>query len=161
MLQIALAVAHLLALAVGLPAVMRRAGALRRAAARTPATGDELRRAFDADSLWAAAAALWIGTGLWRWLADTEKSTEYYNRNHLFLAKMGLLAVILVLELWPMVKLVRWRIAVRGGAAAEGVVAPETARRIAAVSYVQAALVVLMVVLAVGMARGVGAMPGR
>lgn len=160
MIQLGLAVAHLLALALGLPAVLRRAGALRRSAARTPGSGGELHRAFEADSLWAAAAALWIGTGLWRWLAGTEKSADYYLRNHLFLAKMALLAAILLLELWPMVTLVKWRIAVRGGAASEAVAAPETARRIAAVSYVQAALVVLMVALAAGMARGLGARPG-
>jgi uncharacterized membrane protein len=98
------------------------------------------QRAFAADTLWGVAALLWIGSGLWRYLAGTEKSTEYYNRNHFFLAKMTLLAAILLLELWPMVKLVRGRTALRRGASAEAVVTPAIARRIAVVSDVQAAI---------------------
>jgi putative membrane protein len=109
--------------------------------------------------MWGVAAALWIGSGLWRWLAGAEKSTDYYTRNHFFLAKMGLLLVVLLLEVWPMVKLIGWRAAVRGGAA-EPVATPGAARRIVAVSYVQSVLIVLMVIFAVSMARGLGAMPG-
>jgi putative membrane protein len=107
------------------------------------------------------AAALWIGTGLWRWLAGIEKGLEYYNRNHLFLAKMGFLAIVLALEVWPMVTLIRWRIASKRGTAARELAPPATARRIAAISFVQAVLVVAMVFLAAGMARGYGALPGR
>lgn len=155
MVQIALAGVHLLALAVGLPSVLGRARAFRHATQDGP-RADALRRAFTADSLWGVSAFLWIGSGAWRYLAETERSTAYYNRNHLFLTKMGLLAAILLLEIWPMVKLVRWRILLRRGASAEAVAVPETARRIAAVSYVQAALLVLMVFLAAAMARGFG-----
>lgn len=159
MLQIGLAFLHLLALTIGLPSVLGRARALGRAA-RESSRGDALHRVFDADTRWGVAAMLWIGSGLWRYLAGTDKSTAYYNRNHLFLAKMSLLAVVLLLELWPMVKLIRWRIAVRRGESAEAIATPEAARRIAAVSYVQCALVILMMLLAVAMARGLGAMPG-
>jgi putative membrane protein len=158
-LQVVLAVVHLLALAVGLPSVLGRAGALRRAT-QDGTRGDALERAFAADMLWGVSALLWIASGLWRYLAGTEKSTEYYNRNHFFLAKMTLLAAILLLELWPMVKLVRGRMAVRRGASAETVVTPAIARRIAAVSYFPAALIVLMVFFAAAMTRGLGATPG-
>jgi putative membrane protein len=69
---------------------------------------------------------------------------------------MALLVLILALEMWPMITLIRWRVVLgRGGAPAT--VAPEaTARRIGAISFTQAALVVLMVCAAVGMARGFG-----
>ena len=40
----------------------------------------------------AATAALWIGTGLWRLLAGTEKPTAYYLSIHVFYGKMALLA---------------------------------------------------------------------
>lgn len=156
MVQIGLAFLHLIALAIGLPAIFDRARALGRAA-REPTRRAALQRAFAADSLWGLSAMLWIGTGLWRYLAGTEMSSEYYNRNHLFLAKMSLLAAVLLLELWPMVTLIRWRMAVRAGVTAEEVATPQAARRIALVSYVQGALVMLMVVFAVGMARGFGA----
>lgn len=155
MLQVALAAVHLLALAVGLPSVVMRARALRRAA--RDGSRDALDRAFAADTLWGLSALLWISSGLWRYLADIEKSTGYYNRNHFFFAKMGLLALVLLLEIWPMVKLIGWRAAARRG---EVGAAPATARRIAAVSSVQAALVVAMVLFASAMARGYGQLPG-
>jgi len=152
MLRITLAALHLMALAVGFGAVLGRGASLRK-----PASDEALRRAFHFDAQWGVAAALWIGTGLWRYLGETEKSTAYYNGNHLFLTKMGLLALILVLEAWPMVTLIRWRRAVGRGTAPDAVAPAGTARRLAAISFVQAGLVVVMVFLAAGMARGFGA----
>jgi putative membrane protein len=149
MLRLVLAWSHLLALGIGAGAVWARARAL-----GGPLDLAALRRAFAADTWWGLAAALWIGTGLWRLFAGTEKATGYYLANHAFWGKMGLLGLILVLEAWPMATLIRWRLAVGRGAApaTEG-----AARRIAIISYVQAALVTLMVGAAVAMARGYGA----
>lgn len=151
MLQIVLAWLHLVALGLGLGAVIQRGAALR----RLPAPG-ALGRAFAADNLWGAAAGLWIGTGVWRLLAGTDKATGYYLHNHVFFGKMGLLLVILALEVGPMVTLIRWRMALRKGAAEDAVASLATARQIAMVSHVQATIVVLMVLAAVSMARGIG-----
>ena len=151
MLRLALAVLHLLALGIGLGAVWARARAL-----GGPVDARSVRRALVADAWWGIAAALWIGTGLWRLLAGTEKATAYYLQNHAFYAKMGLLALILVLEVWPMVTLGRWRADV---GRAEGTRGAAAARRIATISYVEALLTVGMVVAAVAMARGYGARP--
>jgi putative membrane protein len=107
---------------------------------------------FLADSLWGLAAVLWISTGLWRLLAGLEKGTGYYLQNHVFLSKMALLALILVLELRPMVTLIKWRSAVSRGQTPDIRAAPSLAR----ISFVQAGLVVLMVLAATAMARGVG-----
>lgn len=151
MLRIALAGFHLLALGVGLGAVWVRARSL-----RAVPTLDSLRSALSADAAWGIAAALWIGTGLWRVLGATEKSTTYYMHNHLFFTKMALLAIVLVLEAWPMVTLNRWRRAIaRGEAPPLPSVAPK-ALRIGVISYVEAAIVVLMMFIAVAMARGLG-----
>jgi len=76
MLRVALAGLHLLALGLGLGAVLFRGTAL-----REPPTAASLTRAFRADTLWGVAAALWIGSGLWRALAGTEKSLQYYLHN--------------------------------------------------------------------------------
>jgi putative membrane protein len=149
-LRLALAALHLIALGLGLGAVVARGSALRRLDAP-----DALRRAFLFDAQWGIAAILWISTGLWRWLGATEKATAYYNQNHLFYSKMGLLALVLALEVWPMVTLMRWRVALGRGAPV-AVAQPRTAQRIATISHIQAALIVLMVVLAVAMARGYG-----
>ena len=152
MLRLTLAALHLLALGLGLGAVLGRGTAL-----REPVSSGALRRAFRADTLWGIAAGLWIITGLWRLIGATEKATSYYWGNHAFQAKMGFLILILALEAWPMITLIRWRKALGRGAPAESVVSPRYARRIATVSHVEALLVVLMVFAAVAMARGYGA----
>lgn len=144
------AAVHLLALGIGLGAVWARGRAL-----RGPLDVTGLRRVFTADTWWALAAILWIGTGLVRLFAGLEKSTAWYLQNHLFWGKMALLVFVLVLEIPPMVGLIRWRMALRAGGQPDTRAAP----RYAAISAFQAGLVLLMVVLATGMARGFGA-PG-
>jgi len=143
-----LAAIHLLALGIGLGAVWVRARAL----AAAPSDRTALARALAADSAWGIAALLWIGTGLWRLLAGTEKPTAYYLASHIFWTKMALLAAILVLEIRPMVTLVRWRLHLAQGTPPDFTPAPAIAR----ISYVQAVLVVLMVLAATAMARGIG-----
>ena len=156
MLRLALAVLHLLALGIGLGAVHARARALDELA-EPPHSDGALRRAFVADAWWGVAGALWIATGLWRALAGTEKAPGYYWSHHVFLAKMGLLVVLLLLEIGAAVAITRWRI----GAGRRTLAPLETlagrARRLARVSHVQTALVLAMLVAAVVMARGYGA----
>lgn len=149
MTQITLAALHLIALGLGLGAVLNRGTVLREVPDMR-----SVQRAFRADTLWAIAAGLWIATGLWRYLAETEKSMGYYNANYLFVTKMILLGAILVLEIWPMVTLIRWRIAIRRGGSPGVVAVPGRARIIATISHVQALLIVLMVFAAAAMARG-------
>ena len=141
---------HLLALGLGLGAVWVRGRAL---SSRLDERG--LRSVFLADMWWGIAAFLWIGTGLWRLLAGLEKNTAYYFQNHFFLAKMGFLAVILILEVWPMITLIKWRRQVMRGELPVTRIAPALAR----ISFAQAVLVILMVFLASAMARGYGISP--
>jgi putative membrane protein len=149
MLRLTLAILHLLALAIGFRAVIARGSAL-----HAPLSVESLRRAFRADSEWGIAALVWISTGLWRYLGGMEKLTSYYNHNTLFRAKMFLLVAILALEIWPMITLIRWRIALGRGATPESVVTPRRALRISTISFVQAAIMAAMVFAAVAMARG-------
>jgi putative membrane protein len=151
MLRLILAWLHLIALGLGLGAVLARGTALRESGAAA------LRRAFRADTLWGISAGLWIVTGLWRWFGGTEKLPAYYTQNHVFLTKMGLLVLVLALEVSPIVTLSRWRRALARGEAPETAASADAARRIATISHVQALLVVLMVLAAVAMARGYGA----
>lgn len=140
-----LASLHLLALPLGLSAVWARNRALTSAQ-----SNQDLKRVFVADNLWALAAALWIATGLWRVFSGLEKGSSYYLHNRVFYTKMGLLVLILLLEIWPIVTLIRWRNAVRRGATVDTAPAGALAR----ISRVQAGLVVLMVFAATAMARG-------
>ncbi|MEX2177522.1 MAG: DUF2214 family protein [Gemmatimonadaceae bacterium] len=151
-MRIALAVIHLLALGVGFGAIFVRA----RAANRLTQGAESLRTVFAADNWWAASAGLWIVTGLWRAFGSYEKSASYYWTNHVFYAKMGLLALILALEIWPMVTLIRWRIA-SGRGTANAAQFAASGPRIARISDIQMLLLVGMVVVAVMLARGYGA----
>jgi putative membrane protein len=146
-LQWVLATLHLLALGIGLAAVWTRGRAL-----RSQLDQPGLAHVFLADTFWGVAALLWISTGLVRAFGGVEKGTAYYLQNDAFLLKMALLLLILVLEVWPMVTLIRWRIQVRRGAVPNTTPAPALAR----ISQVQAGLVILMVFAATAMARGYG-----
>jgi len=148
MLRWLLASFHLLALGIGLGAVWVRGRALQ----QPLDTAAAFRRVFAADAGWGLAALLWIGTGLWRLFGGFEKATAYYLENHVFWAKMGLLLLVLLLELGPMVTLIRWRREVAAGTLPD----PSAARRMARISFLQAALIVLMVFDATAMARGYG-----
>lgn len=107
---------------------------------------------FYADTWWGVAAILWVATGLARAFGGLEKGTLYYLHNRLFWLKMVLLGLILALEVRPMLTLLRWRRELARGAQPNTSAAPRLAR----VSFLQAALVGLMVLAATAMARGVG-----
>ncbi len=139
---------HLLALGIGLGAVWARGRAL-----RPPLTPDRLGGVFYADACWGIAALVWLATGVARAFGGLEKGTAYYLHNDYFLLKMGLLGVVLALEAWPMVTLMRWRRR-RGG---DMPIDPSSAGALARISFVQAGLVALMVLAASAMARGYGA----
>lgn len=150
MLRLTLAALHLLALGIGLGAIWGRNRALRGA---LDTYG--LRRVFSADTWWGLSAVLWLVTGLARLLMGADKATGYYLANPLFHAKMGLFVLILLLELWPMITLMRWRRQLARGAA----VNTSAARRMAMIGAIEATVVVAMVFVAVALARGYGAAP--
>jgi len=140
-----LAALHLLALGVGLGAVWGRTRSLR---GHLDATA--LRRVFYADNWWGIAAVVWVATGFARAFGGFEKGGAYYLHSRLFWIKMGLLAIILVLEVIPMITLIRWRIQLRRGRQPDTTVAT----RLVKVGILQTSLVVLMVLVATAMARG-------
>jgi putative membrane protein len=152
MLRISLAVLHLIALVIGMSAIDIRARNLR--LLRTDY--DALKDVFSADAMWGISAVIWASTGLWRWFAATEKATSYYMNNHIFMAKMGLFVLILLLELWPMITLIRWRMAASRGQITSVEHLVPTAKKIAVISRIQSVLLVAMLIAAVMMARGYG-----
>ncbi len=144
------AATHLLGLGMALGSVWARARAL-----RGPLDGAGLQRVLYADSWWGISALVLVGTGLVRVIAGLEKGMGYYLQNHVFWGKMVFLLGIFALEISPMVALLRWRMEVRRGRM------PDTSRagRFARISYTQALLLVLMVLAATAMARGIGVVP--
>ena len=142
-----LAAIHLLAFALGFWAVLTRGTAFSRLEAGT----GEARRVLMADNLWGISAAILLVTGGLRAFGGYEKGTDYYLHQPLFHLKMTLFILILLLEVAPMVALIKWRIALGRGSAIDTVHAKLFAR----FSHIEALLVLLMVIAATGMARGV------
>ena len=147
MLRWLVASLHLIALGIGLGAIFARARGL-----RTVRQRPRLRTILLADNYWGVAALLWLVTGVWRAFGGLEKGTSYYLHHPLFHAKLGLFVLVLLLEIRPMITLMQWRSAARRGEPVSLARAPGMAR----VSYLEAFIVVLIVFLAVAIARGLG-----
>jgi putative membrane protein len=139
---------HLLALAVGLPAVFLRGRAL-----KGPLDAAGLRMLFAADLWWGIAFVIWLLTGLARAFGGLEKGSEFYLHSSLFWLKIALIVVVTALEVWPMLTFIGWRRAMARGQM------PDTsaARTLHVVDHIQMALVVAIVFVAAFMARGYGA----
>jgi len=140
-----IATVHLLTLPLGLGAIWARGRAL--GATRSAA---DLKSVFVADNLWGLAALLWLSTGLLRVFAGLEKPTAYYTHDRVFYAKMALFLAVFLLELRPMITLIRWRGAIRRGVAIDTAPAAGLAR----ISQIQMALVIAIVFAATALARG-------
>src|ERR1044071_9379209 len=103
-LRYIIATVHVLTFGLGAASIWMRASALRRLKDETG-----LNDVFFADNLWALAAFLWLFTGLWRAFGGLEKGSEYYLNNVTFLVKIGLFALVFILEVRPMITLIKWR----------------------------------------------------
>ena len=142
-----LAAVHLLAVALGFWAVLTRGTAFRRLADGTA----EVRSVLMADNIWGISAVVLLISGGMRAFGGYEKGTDYYLHQPLFHLKMTLFVLILLLEIAPMVTLIKWRIALARKVAID----TGRAKLFARISHIEALLVLLMVVAATGMARGV------
>jgi len=143
-----LAAVHLLGYGFALASIIGRTRALRRLS--SPA---DLPRVFLADTGWGITAIVLIVTGLMRVFGGFEKGADYYLHEPLFHIKMAALVLILILEVMPMMALIRWRIAVRQGDTPD----LAGAGRFARIGHWQSILLIVMVFAASGMARGIGA----
>jgi putative membrane protein len=108
-----------------------------------------VQRVLRADNYWGLSALILLGTGLWRAFGGLEKGTSFYLESNLFWIKMGLFVTVLILEIGPMVALIRWRAALRKSAFVD----TSRAALFARISASQAVLVGLIVIAAAGMAR--------
>lgn len=142
-----LAAVHLVALALGFWAVLVRGTNFRRLAVGT----GEVRSVLTADNVWGICALILLVTGGMRAFGGYEKGTDYYLHQPLFHLKMTLLVLILLLEVAPMLTLIKWRVALARGTAID----TGRATLFARISHVEAMLVLLMVIAATGMARAV------
>jgi putative membrane protein len=134
---------HIFTLALGLPGLFLRGRWLK---------ANDLPRAFMADTAWGIAALLWLGTGLMRAFGGLEKGSAYYLHSNTFWVKMALFGVITLLEIYPMVTLIRWRMA----AARKQPIDTGKLPLLVRLNSGELAVLLLMPFVASAMARGIG-----
>jgi len=139
---------HLLGLGVALGSIFSRTRAFRRLTTDASA----LDAVFFADNFWGISALISMSTGLFRAFGSWEKGSGYYLHSGAFLLKMAIVGVVLVLELFPMITLIRWRVARGRGQAIDTARAGLFFR----ISAVQTALTIATPFVASLMARGLG-----
>ena len=142
-----IATLHILTFGIGFYAIWTRANALKKL---NNVSG--LNEVFKADNFWGLAALLWIATGLWRAFGGLEKGNDYYLHSKTFIAKMALFLLVFIIEIKPMVTLIRWRIKKRKNETIDF----SSARHLALLSHIELGLITIIVFLATAMARGIG-----
>ncbi len=143
-----LAAVHVLAFGFALAAVLARGRALRRLRSDDPRS---FRDVFVVDNIWGVSAGILLITGAFRAFGGLEKGSYYYLHQPLFHLKMTAFVAILALEVVPMFALIKWRIAFKKQQSFD----TSLSRRFARISHMEAALMVIIVIAATGMARGI------
>jgi len=141
-----IATLHILTFGIGFYAIWTRANALKKL---NNVSG--LNEVFKADNFWGLAALLWITTGLWRAFGGLEKGSEYYLHSKTFIVKMALFLLVFIIEIKPMVTLIRWRTKKRKNEPMDF----SSARQLAFLSHIELGLITIIVFLATAMARGI------
>lgn len=131
---------HILGVALAFGGITARARALGR--------GD-IPAALGADNLWGISALVLLVTGLLRAFSTLEKGSGYYLASPAFHLKLTLFGLILALELWPMITLLRWRLQPQHRDVGRAVL-------LARMSWLQLGLLLLVPFVAAAMARGLG-----
>lgn len=111
-------------------------------------TRSEIRRLGLVDGVYGLGAILVVAAGLLLWL-EVGKPAEFYSRNWIFHLKFSLFVVIGVLSIWPTVFFIKNR----KGEESETVQMPRWMIRIV---YAEVAILLIMPLLAVLMANGIG-----
>ncbi|HTT11002.1 MAG TPA: DUF2214 family protein [Burkholderiaceae bacterium] len=111
------------------------------------------RRLLKADAIFGLSAAVVLVVGILRviWF---EKGTDYYMHSVPFFVKFSLFVLIGLLSIYPTVRFMSWRPAVRQGRVPT--IDPGALRKVRAVVHLELAGVVVLILMAAMMARGIG-----
>lgn len=124
---------------------------------RLPLTFERARSLFRTDILFGLTAGLVLASGAARAILYG-KGLDYYLRNSLFHAKVGLFVAVALLSIYPTLTFLRWRAALAEGRAPQ--VSAARARWVRLVIRLELLALLAIPLLAVLMARGFGVMPG-
>jgi putative membrane protein len=122
---------------------------------REQPTAGSARRLLIADLAFGIASGVLLVVGLLR-VFHFEKGATYYFHTWTFIAKLTLFLLIGLLSIVPTRELLSWRAAVRQGMAPT--VSPERLARLRMIIHLELVGVVLILLLAAMMAKGIGLM---
>ena len=111
------------------------------------------RRILATDAVLGAAAGVVLLAGLLR-VFYFEKGAAFYFQNVAFLAKLALFVAVALASIYPTVKFLSWRKALKAGRAPA--VEPATLRRIRRLVHWELAGIAILILCAALMARGIG-----
>ncbi len=111
------------------------------------------RRILATDAVLGIAAGVILVAGLLR-VFYFEKGAAFYFQNAAFLAKLALFVAVALLSIYPTVKFLSWRAALKAGRAPA--VEPATLRRIRKLVHWELAAIAVLILCAALMARGIG-----
>lgn len=115
----------------------------------TPASA---RSALRMDMVYGIAALVLLVAGLVR-VFYTEKGAAYYFASGPFLVKLGLFIVVALLSIYPTMKFIGWRKALRQQRAPE--LDAGTRRRVRMLIHIELTLLFVIMLMAIMMARGI------
>jgi putative membrane protein len=116
----------------------------------TPASARSVLRM---DTVYGIAALMLLVVGLLR-VFYTEKGAAYYFASGPFLVKLALFIVVGLLSIYPTLKFLGWRKALREGRVPE--LDAGTRRRVRMLVHIELTLLFVIMLMAVMMARGIG-----
>jgi len=106
------------------------------------------------DLVYGLAALLVLATGLLRWFVYG-KGSDYYLTNPVFHAKLTLFVILALLSIFPTLKFLKWRKQVNNGH--EPDLNERTVKRLLMYIRIELLIVAIIPLLAVMLARGIGA----
>ncbi len=148
LLDAALSVAHFLALLVMAGALSAEAFVL-----RLPVKGPVIPLLARTDALYGLSAGLLIAAGLSRVFFGL-KDESYYGDSHAFWGKIAVFVIIGLLSILPTMQFIRWRRAYNTDAAFEP--SETEVKRARLIVMIEAHLLIVVVIFAALMARGIG-----
>jgi putative membrane protein len=136
---------HYIGLGIGLGAIYGRAQAFQQLAQGH----DRMKLVLQADNWWGISALLLMVSGFLRAFGGLEKGAAFYLASPLFHGKMLLFLMVGLLEIMPMIRLIRWRMG-----RLKAPFPAHLAVRYARFSYAELGLLLMLIVCATLMARG-------
>jgi putative membrane protein len=122
---------------------------------RSALTLESARKIQTADAILGISAGVLLLVGLGR-VFHFEKGAYYYFHTWTFIVKLSLFVIVALISIIPTVEFLRWRPAVRAGQVP--VVTPQKLRRIRSIIHYEMVGVVLIILCAALMAKGIGLM---